>query len=362
MVLIDFGHLSSRILFTAVGMIKPKIDNKTKKYITSEWIDMYIHLLFKNLAYLKMKFEQNYGELIICVDSRNSWRKKIYSNYKENRKKTRNDSPVNFEEFYEYQNDIIKELLNNFPFKVIEVSEAEADDIIGVLSKAYGKIEKTVVISSDKDFKQVLEYGVKLFDPIAKIFINMSEKELKEWKIEHILIGDKADNIPNIKEHTEFSDEFKSYLNDNGVYKNISVKEFNNLSISKELIEKYDVYDTFKSGKRKGEKKDEKLIYKKIMFGEKAVYKFAKNLKENLKKHPLYIENFKRNQQLILFDNIPDDIREKILKAYKTTKININVSGIMSFFSKYHQIELLKTASDFFQTHYSKNEFNSEWE
>jgi hypothetical protein len=350
MTLVDFGHLSSRILHTAVSQINPKINKETGKFDTDEWASMYVHLLLKNLSYLKMKFEYEYGELVICVDNKSNWRKDVYSEYKGNRKNKRDESKIDYSSFYELQDDIIDELDKHFPFRVLRVEKCEADDIVGVLAKTYSAVENTVVISSDKDFKQVLEYGAKLFDPIAKVFVNMSNDELKEWKIEHILLGDAADNIPNIKQGTEFTPEFRQHLSENGVFKDIPVHEFLDMAMSKDLFDKFQIYEVITAGKLKGQLRDTKKIYKKPQFGEKGAYKFAKDLKENLKTNPLYIKHFKRNQELVLFSEIPTEICDDIIRSYKEATIHYDTAGIMGVMTKYNLIELMKSVSDFFQT------------
>lgn len=348
MTLIDFGHLSSRIMHTAVSQSNPKVDKTTGKFNTSDWGNMYIHLLLKNLSYLKMKFESEYGELVICVDNKDNWRKEIYPDYKGNRSKKRSESNIDYESFYKLQDEILDELDQHFPFKVIKVDRCEADDIVGVLAKEYARYEKTVVISSDKDFKQVLEYGAKLFDPIAKVFVSMSADELKEWKIEHILGGDDADNIPNIKQKTKFTDEFKQHLSECGVYKEIPVNEFMKMAISTDIIKKYNIYEVVTAGKLKGQLKDTKKIFRMIPFGEKNIVLFAKNLQENLKSDVMYQENYELNSKLVLFENIPNEIRESVLERVKVVENKFNPTGIMNLLSKYMLIDLMKSASDFY--------------
>lgn len=365
MTLIDFGHLSSRILHTAVLQVNPKVDKTLGKFNTNDWASMYVHLLLKNLSYLKMKFEAEYGEIVICVDNKENWRKDVYPDYKGNRAKKRSESNIDYNTFYELQDDILNELDLNFPFKVIKVDKCEADDIVGVLAKEYAKYEKTVVVSSDKDFKQVLEYGAKLFDPIAKVFVNMSSDELKEWKIEHILGGDDGDNIPNIKQHTEFTEEFRKYLGEAGVYKDIPVHEFLEMKMADDLFKKYNIYEVYTAGKLKGQLKDTKKIFKMIPFGEKNIYKFAKNLNENLNSNILYKKYYDRNSQLVLFENIPTDIKNTIIEKVKVVENKYNPSGIMNLFSRFMLIELMKSASDFYYTpKQTKNPYNSpvnEW-
>ena len=365
MTLIDFGHLSSRILHTAVSHTAPKVDKTTGKFNTNDWASMYVHLLLKNLSYLKMKFESEYGELVLCIDNKENWRKTVYPEYKAHRSKKRSESNIDYNTFYELQDYILEELDLNFPFKVLKVDKCEADDIVGVLAKEYSKYEKTVVVSSDKDFKQVLEYGAKLFDPIAKVFVNMNADELKEWKIEHILGGDEGDNIPNIKQHTEFTDEFKKYLSENGIFKDIPVHEFLDMSMSDDLFKRYNVYEVVTSGKLKGQLKDTKKIFRMVPFGEKNIYKFALNLQENLNSNVLYKRYYERNKELVLFEYIPSDIKSNIIEKVKIVENTYNPTGIMNLLSKYMLIELMKSASDFYYTpKATKNPYNSpvsEW-
>ena len=356
MILIDFGHLSSRILHTAVGQAKPTKNKETKKLNTDEWIAMYFHMLLKNIAYIKGKFENEYGDIVICVDNKDNWRKRVYPEYKGNRASKRAESDIDYESFYKYQDELIDELRTNFPFKVLKVDKCEADDIIGVLAKRFSAVQKTVVISSDKDFKQVLEFGSLLYDPMTKVFVNMNQLELKEWKTEHILLGDAVDNIPNIKQQTEFTDEFRKYITSKGIHKDIKVNEFLKLSIAKPLMEEFDEFEIIKSGKLKGQKSDIKKIFKRINFGEKDRYNFAKDLTENLKSNVMYQENYDRNKTLVLFECIPEDIQEEIVKAYKESEYHFDPAGIMSFLGKYHLLELLKSVSDFYTNQTSLTE------
>jgi 5'-3' exonuclease len=360
MTLIDFGHLSARLMHTAISHTAPKVNKETGKFDTSDWIPMFAHLLLKNLSYLKMKFEHEYGELVICVDNRSNWRKDVYPEYKGNRKGKRDESNIDYAGFYAEQDIIISYLEEHFPFRVLLVDKCEADDIVGILAKKYSAVEKTVVVSSDKDFKQVLEYGARLFDPMTKVFVTMTQEQLKEWKVEHILFGDKADNIPSIKDSTEFTPEFKNYLSENGVYKDIPVIEFLDMEMSKDLFNRYTIYEMITAGKLKGQLRDVKKIYKKPQFGEKGAYKFAKDLKENIKDNPLYIRHFKRNQVLVLFDKIPEEIQADILKSYKESSNSFNTTGIMELMTKYNMIDMMRNVSDFFQSPKQTKQTNTE--
>ncbi len=339
-------------MHTAVREATPSLNKVTKKFNTDEWISMYYHLVLNSLKYIKVKFEREYGDIIICVDSSNNWRKQYYPDYKGNRESKRNESKINYDEFFNYSTELIEAISSHFPFKTLKIDTVEADDIIGVLSKEFRFKEKTLAISSDKDFKQILKYGVKLFDPISKIYVNMTDSELKEWELFHIIAGDEVDNIPNIKQGTEFSPEFKTFLSQKGIYKDIAVHEFLDLTISKKLFEEFDIYDVNRNGIVQTTKK----IYKKIPFGEVGINKFIKDFDHNMGLNPMYKVNFERNKQLILFDMIPEDIVSKILVNYNEAESHFDTIGIMQFLGKYHLMELIKSASDFYQNKITKQQ------
>jgi len=63
----------------------------------------------------------------------------------------------------------------------------------------------------------------------------------------------------------------------------------------------------------------------------------------------MYLKHFKRNQELVLFDYIPQDITDTIIKDYNEAESHFDTAGIMNLFSKYHCMDLMKSVSDFFQ-------------
>lgn len=97
-------------------------------------------------------------------------------------------------------NKIRQELKDFFPYKVIQIDRAEADDIIGTLvHERYGSTfggEKVLILSGDKDFKQLQVYpNVSQYDPVKKKFLRETSPE--RYLKEHIIRGDKGDGVPN---------------------------------------------------------------------------------------------------------------------------------------------------------------------
>lgn len=345
-VLVDMGHLCARLMYVSILSGKPKKVNG--KFVTDQFKPLFYHLMFENLKYIKKNHKGH--EAIICLDGYGSWRKDVYPDYKGNRVKDPNNDKdeINWEEWYACTNELITEIKENFPFKVIGVKKAEADDIIAVLAKNLSEKEEVIIYSEDKDFHQLIGKNIRQYRPISKKWINLTEEEVEKFKIEHTLIGDAVDNIPRIVDETEFTPTFLEFLRRNEIYEE-DVYKFKQMTISKKLFEEFNVYKRFKSGKNKGKETEIKDIYKTVMFGEKALLKFMEDLDLNLKKNPLYIENYNRNKELILFDYIPSNIEEDILKEYSEVKSTVNGQKIIAFFNKYMLKEQAKDANIFFQ-------------
>lgn len=160
------------------------------------------HMILNSIRSYKSKFSAEYGELIICCDDRNYWRKEIFPYYKAHRKQDREKSSINWSEVFTSLNRIRDELKEYFPYKVIQVEHAEADDIIGVLTNRFGAYlnnattERILVLSGDKDFGQLQKYSnVDQYSPVLKKFIRIPDA--RRFLREHIMRGDRGDGIPN---------------------------------------------------------------------------------------------------------------------------------------------------------------------
>jgi hypothetical protein len=119
------------------------------------------------------------------------------------------------------------ELKESFPYKVIDVEGAEADDIIGTLTPRHIMHEDVLIISSDGDFLQLQRYNtgkykVKQYNPAQKKYL-VSENPDIELK-EKIIRGDKGDGIPNILSP---SDSFVNDIKQKSITKGILDKLLN---------------------------------------------------------------------------------------------------------------------------------------
>jgi len=159
--------------------------------------DLLRHMVLNSVRAYNVKFKNEFGEMIIACDAGNNWRRQVFPYYKANRRKNREKSEINWTAVFETLNKVRDELKDYFPYRVIRVDGAEADDIIGTLAQTYGNTnEKILILSGDKDFVQLQAYmNVQQFDPVQKKWrkTNDVDKFIKE----HIMRGDTGDGVPN---------------------------------------------------------------------------------------------------------------------------------------------------------------------
>lgn len=264
------------------------------------------HVILNQLLGFKKRFP---GELIICCDSKNYWRKKEFPHYKGHRKHSKDSGFIDFKLVYEVLDEMKQELKDNFPYKVLEIPTAEADDIIACLTKYFDENELTntglieepaevVIVSTDGDYSQLQKYKhVKQWNNVTKKF-NVSANPKKDL-IEYICQGQTKDNIPSIVN----GDDWAKARADNiptraKPFKTSRLKEF---------------YD-------KG-------------------YDACLNEEEQ--------RNFKRNELLIDFDKIPSHIYNSIITEYLNTTPQSNKKKIFDYLTQHRMKMLLSAYSDF---------------
>lgn len=100
----------------------------------------------------------------------------------------------------------LRDYLECLPVQEIMMEKLEADDVIAYLAKKGSNNRKKVtIISSDKDFLQLVDEYIQVYSPIKKITIDQSNivKELQvlpcNYNIIKALLGDHSDNISGVK-------------------------------------------------------------------------------------------------------------------------------------------------------------------
>jgi len=158
--------------------------------------DLLRHTVLNSIRQYKHQFRHvDHGGFVICCDSPKNWRKESFKEYKANRKKRRETDSTDWTSLFEFLHQMIADLREYFPYKVMRVEGAEADDIIAVLTQEEMK-NPTTIISSDKDFIQLQKYeGVQQWSPLTKSFVKGNPEE-SLW--EKLIKGDVGDGVPNI--------------------------------------------------------------------------------------------------------------------------------------------------------------------
>lgn len=160
------------------------------------------HMILNSIRMYRKKYRAKYGEIVICCDSPNNWRRNAFKYYKAKRREAREEDTggMNWDLVFEIMGKVREELRENFPYKVLQVEGAEADDIIGILTRytqEFGKYEPVMIVSSDKDFVQLQKYdNVSQYSPMRKKLLVESSPDA--YLTEHILRGDAGDGIPNV--------------------------------------------------------------------------------------------------------------------------------------------------------------------
>ena len=256
--------------------------------------DLVRHMVLNSLRSYKTKFSKDFGELVLCYDDKHCWRKDYFPYYKQNRKKARSESSLNWNELFDILTKIQNELEENFPYKVLKIDGAEADDIIAILSNKISSTpnlyEEILIISGDKDFIQLHQSdNVKQYSPTLKKFV--VDENPEQYKFEHIIRGDKGDGVPNV-------------LSQDTVF----VEDLRQRPITKKKLTEWK-----ENGIPDGEIK----------------------------------RNYQRNKTLIDFDSIPNDLRELIYNMWVDKITQNDKSKILPYFMKHRLKELTEKLGDF---------------
>ena len=255
------------------------------------------HLILNRLRFYRSKFVDEYGEMVICCDSQHYWRRDYFPNYKINRKRDRESTGHDWDVIFNCLNMIRDELKEVFPYKVVEVYGAEADDIIATLVGT----EKTLILSSDKDFIQLHTDITNQYSPVSKKMVN--GKDPVKYLREHILKGDRSDGVPNV--------------------------------LSPD--------DTFTEEKR--QKPMRKTTIVTIM---EAMNEYEPETLYHLAKCPedTWRRNYRRNETLIDLSKIPDDVKEEINKEYNRATVGER-NQLLNYFIEKRLTQLIDNVGDF---------------
>ena len=282
MIIVDFSQVMLSNLMMQLG-------NHTNAQLEE---NMVRHMVLNSLRSYKTKFGEQYGEMIIACDNTNYWRKQLFPYYKANRKKAQEKSEMDWKAIFECMNKIRAELKEFFPYRVIDIESAEADDVIATLVKAAFPTQNILILSGDKDFIQLHKYSqVKQYDPVRKKFI--THEDPNRYLDEHVLKGDSGDGVPNV------------LSSDN----------------------------CFVVGDRQ-----KPMTQKKID-------DFIQLGLDGKLDHPVF-RNYMRNKQLIDLSYVPKELSAKILESYESQN-NKNRDKLMNYFMNNKLKNLMESIGEF---------------
>ena len=283
MIILDLNQVMISTLMASIG-------NHTNMDIDE---DLLRHMILNTIRANVKKFKGEYRDLVIACDDKNYWRKDFFPHYKAHRKKDREKSELDWNKIFKILNQVRDDLKEYFPYPVIQVERAEADDIIGTLAQALGDTTDVLILSGDKDFIQLHKYkNVKQYNPILKKFVNHDDPVL--YLKEHIIKGDRGDGIPNIASPD----------------------------------------DVFVTGGR--QKPLRKAMYQALI--QSDIDQVESGL-DNFKR------NWQRNRTLVDLSQTPPAIVEKVFEEYN--KQGAKKNRIMEYFTKRKLSSLLESIGDF---------------
>jgi len=281
MILIDLNQV---LISNLMAQTRGKAENLPDK-------EMVRHMVINSLRGFNLKFKSQYGNnIVLCADAGDPWRRDIYPNYKHARRKGRVDSATDWDNIFNMITEIKNEIAENFPYVMMYVEKAEADDIIATLVKHNN--EPIMIISGDKDFIQLqTNPKVKQYSPIQKKFVG-EDIDPKIFLHEQIIKGDRSDGIPNILSPDD-----------------IFLTKEKQRPINKKRLEEWSTADKIPLG------------------SETSKY-------------------YERNKRLIDLSCIPEELERTIINTYRDYKTP-NRSKLLPYFIKHKLKSLMENIGDF---------------
>lgn len=261
------------------------------------------HIFLTSLLGYKKTWSGKCGNIVVCCDGKNNWRKGVFKYYKAARKANREASDMDWHSVFDIMGDLKMELATLFPYKVVQVDEAEGDDIIFVMTKYFqdnellvqgleGTPQHVMNISADHDFLQLYKYkNYAQWSPRTKKVIPKPEKT---FLIDKIIRGDVGDGVPSVLCEDDFF---------------VSKDKYGRaIPITKKVLEKYSDIKNLNSSE---------------------------------------LARYKRNEQLISADCVPDDVAAKVVSTYNIAPDKADRNGIFEYCIKNNLRQLTPRVTEF---------------
>ena len=267
LILVDTSYTSFYRFFATMKWYSFSYPDEYKEYKADssyDWntnkifVEKYEKMYLDSIISLVGKKQFNESNIIFCMDTpkKDLWRTELYCEYKGARADL--SKKHDFKNVFDYTYDtIIPNIITKYKniFKM-RVSKIEGDDVIAIITMHLKDTDKIItIISGDNDFLQLGRKTVNFINYKKKEIINITEEMAKFALVEKIVLGDMSDCIPSI---------FKARTRIN----------------KKELIES------------------------------------KEKLNEYLKSNEDAMKQYKLNETIIDFNNIPKKYYKKVVKEY----------------------------------------------
>tara|TARA_R100000697_G_scaffold67212_1_gene79904 strand:- start:289 stop:1320 length:1032 start_codon:yes stop_codon:yes gene_type:complete len=192
--------------------------------------------------------------------------------------------------------------LKTLPVKTISIDKVEADDIISYLSKVVIKNpkDKAFIVSSDKDFIQLVSDNVIVYRPMEKEYyteqtvIDKYKMSPKNFLLHKTLLGDNSDKIKGVKG-----------LGEKGIYKKFP-----------ELMERdMDLQDIFSICEAKFK---DHVVYARVL---QNMDEMENNYKIMNLENPMISDKEKEYLDKVVSSEVPPYIPEQFLAFYNQDKL-----------------------------------------
>ena len=118
MIVIDYNQV-------AIGAFMAEIRNRSDVDVN---LPLLRHMILNTIRSYNKKHREEFGGVVIACDNRHYWRRQVFPQYKAGRKSTREASNLDWNVIFDSLNIIRDELSEVFPYPLIDVDAAEADD------------------------------------------------------------------------------------------------------------------------------------------------------------------------------------------------------------------------------------------
>lgn len=277
-------------------------------------------VIMERLADILAKYKGKYGPEVVlaCDASGRYWRKDEFKYYKARRKAGRDQfNTIDWPAVFDFKDRILEDMRTFSAFKVVEVPRAEGDDVAAVLALEYGHAQPILIVSRDKDYTQLMQYGNISIHCPDKNRLLAAPKNPQADLLEHIIRGDTVDDIPNV-------------LSDDNVFVTDGLRQVTMTAKRYQYLVDVPVCSW----------DDPEVIQARLAPKKPADLSRDIDIMSKAK------ANMTRNQNLIDLRMVPDDLRQSILDKYNEP-VKRGPRGMFDYFYKYSLTRLMDKVSYF---------------